>query len=211
MVQTNVLNDQEVVPARSDRRRKTMAVLAGGLVLGVGAAITLAAWNDSEFVAGSFGSGAFDLEGSIDGIDFVHELEGPLTLDFDADLLSPGAVVSVPFSVQLSDASSYGADVAIKSIGTGAIAGLLRYRVVQTADFDADCSSAASGTELVPNVSAASSSQAAAFSLTSAGAGGRKNLCFVVTAGADLSQSLDGTVTWEFLATSTGPLPIPQP
>ncbi|WP_427996674.1 SipW-dependent-type signal peptide-containing protein, partial [Xanthomonas hortorum] len=30
-------------------RRKIYAVLAGGLVVGVGSALTLAAWNDSEF------------------------------------------------------------------------------------------------------------------------------------------------------------------
>lgn len=29
--------------------RKVRAILAGGLVLGVGAAVVLAAWNDSEF------------------------------------------------------------------------------------------------------------------------------------------------------------------
>jgi len=34
--------------------RRLRAVLAGGLVLGVGAALTLAAWNDAEFATGSF-------------------------------------------------------------------------------------------------------------------------------------------------------------
>ena len=41
---------------RRRRRRSRMirAILAGGLVLGVGTAVTLAAWNDSEFVTGTF-------------------------------------------------------------------------------------------------------------------------------------------------------------
>ncbi|WP_255808456.1 SipW-dependent-type signal peptide-containing protein [Leucobacter aridicollis] len=46
---------------------KARALLAGGLVLGVGAAVTLAAWTDNEWVRGVFGTGTFGIEGSKDG------------------------------------------------------------------------------------------------------------------------------------------------
>ncbi|MGO2139648.1 MAG: SipW-dependent-type signal peptide-containing protein [Leucobacter sp.] len=46
---------------------KARALLAGGLVLGVGAAVTLAAWTDNEWVRGVFGTGTFGIEGSTDG------------------------------------------------------------------------------------------------------------------------------------------------
>ena len=39
---------------RRSRSRMIRAILAGGLVLGVGTAVTLAAWNDSEFVTETF-------------------------------------------------------------------------------------------------------------------------------------------------------------
>jgi len=57
--------------ATTTTRRKVRAVLAGGLVLGVGAAVTLAAWNDSEFATGTFTAGTFNLEGSTDGTTFT--------------------------------------------------------------------------------------------------------------------------------------------
>lgn len=37
-------------------RNKILAVLAGGIVLGVGATVTLASWNDSEYAFGGNGS-----------------------------------------------------------------------------------------------------------------------------------------------------------
>ena len=51
-------------------RRKVLAVLAGGLVLGVGTAVTLAAWNDSEFATGDFAAGTFVFQGSTDNETF---------------------------------------------------------------------------------------------------------------------------------------------
>ncbi|XSS44541.1 SipW-dependent-type signal peptide-containing protein [Propionibacteriaceae bacterium Y1685] len=39
--------------------RKFRAALAGGLVLGIGAVVTLAAWTDDENAAGQFSAGTF--------------------------------------------------------------------------------------------------------------------------------------------------------
>ncbi|NLG54199.1 MAG: hypothetical protein GX542_00865, partial [Rhodococcus sp.] len=41
---------------RERNRRKRKAILASGIVLGVGAVITLAAWNDSVWGTGAFGT-----------------------------------------------------------------------------------------------------------------------------------------------------------
>ncbi|SFH86076.1 hypothetical protein E3O11_09355 [Cryobacterium levicorallinum] len=55
---------EQFVDSRQKRNRRIRAVLAGGLVLGLGAAVTLAAWNDSEFARGSFAASGFNLVGS---------------------------------------------------------------------------------------------------------------------------------------------------
>ena len=57
--------------AKDLRRRRIYAVLAGGLVLGVGTAVTLAAWNDSEFAKSTFTAGSFVFQGSTDGTAFA--------------------------------------------------------------------------------------------------------------------------------------------
>ncbi|MFN3340157.1 MAG: SipW-dependent-type signal peptide-containing protein, partial [Dietzia sp.] len=42
---------------KQDRARKRKALLAGGVVLGLGAAVTLAAWSDDVFANGIFNTG----------------------------------------------------------------------------------------------------------------------------------------------------------
>lgn len=67
----------DTVTPTTRNRRKVLAVLAGGLVLGVGAAITLAAWNDSEFATGTFTAGSFNLQGSTDGTTYAEHTAAP--------------------------------------------------------------------------------------------------------------------------------------
>lgn len=101
---------------RSRKAPKVRAVLAGGLVRGIGAAITLAAWNDSEFVEETFTAGAFNLKGSTDGTTFTENpVAAPALLGFTATTanISPGDVASAPFAVRLDAASTYGATVTV--------------------------------------------------------------------------------------------------
>ena len=84
--------------------RKARAIAAGGAVLGVGAAVTLAAWSDSEFAQGTFASGQFGIQGSADGqaYDDHTTAEGALTLTFDdvdvdADAMQPGQTVTADY------------------------------------------------------------------------------------------------------------------
>ncbi|MDR6905956.1 putative ribosomally synthesized peptide with SipW-like signal peptide [Agromyces sp. 3263] len=211
-MQTATRNESTTSPARpGDRRRKMLAILAGGLVLGVGAAVTLAVWNDSEFATGTFGSGQFELEGSLDGTAFSSSETAPgkpLAFAVDADLLSPGAVVYAPFAVQLSSDSTYEASVDLASTTSGTIGAELTYSLYDVgATFGATCSAATppSGTALVTDQPVASPTPAAVFELTAVT--DPVNLCFVVTASSTLPAAQTGTVTWEFLGESTDPLP----
>ncbi|MDV8001455.1 SipW-dependent-type signal peptide-containing protein [Rhodococcus sp. IEGM 1408] len=54
---------------KMNRRKKTRAIMASGLVLGVGAAVTLAAWSDTAWGVSQFGTGdsAFNIQASFDG------------------------------------------------------------------------------------------------------------------------------------------------
>jgi predicted ribosomally synthesized peptide with SipW-like signal peptide len=195
---------------RTDRRRMLLAVLAGGVVLGVGTAVTLAVWNDSEFATGTFASGQFDLQGSTDGATFDSSPTAPgktLSFQLDADTLSPDAVVYAPFAVQLSTDTDYEASVTLAQTIGGAIGTDLTYSVYEVAGFGATCSAATppSGTPLVADRAADAAGSVPAFDLDAAAA--PINLCFVVTAGDDLPQGATGTITWEFDGTSGDPLP----
>jgi predicted ribosomally synthesized peptide with SipW-like signal peptide len=187
----------------------TRAVLAGGVVLGVGAAVTLAVWNDSEYAQGTFTAGAFNLEGSTDGTTFSdHNTSGTaaaLTFTVNPTDLAPDDIVYAPFAVRLAAGTTDDSTVAFQTpAGTGTLTGLT-YSVYETSAFGCSATNLPDGTELITDAAFAAT-PSATFDLT-AGTGGvagtAQNLCFVVTAGADLTQAQTGTATWQLLATST--------
>lgn len=197
--------------ASKTRSRKFKAILAGGIVLGVGAAVTLAAWTDDEWAEGVFGAGSFNVEGSTDGTEFNdHESSGgaaQLSFKLDGgDNLSPGDTVAAPFVLRLDGATSYDATVALTSAaGSGGNTGALTYEIVQVASAGA-CSATATGTSIVAAGTALNSTgDAVDFDLT-AGSGNATGaplaLCFKVTADDDLEQGQDTTAQWQFTATS---------
>lgn len=195
----------------SARGRKVRAILAGGLVLGVGAAVTLAAWTDQEWAVGSFGAGSFNIEGSTTGEEASftdHESPaGAATLGFEvgAGNLSPGDTVAAPFVLRTDETTTYDATVALTSaIGEGANAANLTYGITQVAGV-ADCVEGATGTAVVPAGTALDSVTGANEFTLAAGdgaAGAPVTLCFQVTAGEGLTQGDPGTANWEFTATS---------
>lgn len=196
--------------SRTDTKRKVRALLAGGVVLGVGAAVTLAAWTDQEWAVGNFAAGSFNIEGSTDGTTFIdHDSEGgAAVLDFqvDADNLSPTDTVAAPFVLRTDAATSYPATVELTSAaGTGDNAPNLTYGIVQVDDVGA-CTPDATGTEIVPAATSLDSIAGAAGFALEAGADGTAGapvvLCLQVTAGEDLEQGVTGTASWEFTATS---------
>lgn len=68
--------------------RKARAIAAGGAVLGLGTAITLAAWSDNEWAKGTFSTAQFGIEGSntsaTDGFSNHTTSDAALALDFGA-------------------------------------------------------------------------------------------------------------------------------
>lgn len=191
---------------RARTRRKVMAVLAGGLVLGVGAAITLAAWNDSEFATGNFAAGTFDLEGSTDGTTFSDHASAPgasLTFQVAADRLTPDATVYHLYSIKLGSNSNYGADVAVTSAGTGTIAPNVSYSITDIgAATTCDAAAVAAGTNVVPADTTATLATADPVGSLAALAD-QLNLCIAVTAESSIEQAQTGSITWEFTGTST--------
>lgn len=201
------------MPQSSTRSRKFKAILAGGIVLGVGAAVTLAAWTDNEWAEGTFGAGSFNVQGSTTGAEdsFTdHESsEGAASLSFDldgGDNLSPGDTVAAPFVLRLDGETSYDASVVLNNAaGSGDNPAALTYEIVTVADAAA-CSASATGDSIVPAGTALGSMAGAQdFALTAgadAAAGAPVTLCFKVTADDTLAQGQDTTAQWQFTATS---------
>ncbi len=193
---------------RRRRSRMVRAILAGGLVLGIGAAVTLAAWNDSEYVTGSFQAGRFNLEGSTtNGTTFTEHATpgtaGTLTFTLNPTTLSPGDVVYAPFAVRLDATTTNNANVTLAATTTGTVTNLT-YELIAPTAFG--CTSTTTGTSIVPALTPVSTAApTGTFTLTHGAsvAGPAVNLCFKVTAGT-VAQGQTGTVTWQFLATSTG-------
>ncbi|MET0819476.1 MAG: SipW-dependent-type signal peptide-containing protein [Aeromicrobium sp.] len=199
--------------ASPDRRllsRRVRAILAGGLVLGIGAAVTLAAWNDSEFATGTFGSGSFGIEGSTNGTAFAdHPAEGSaagLTFEVSAGDLAPEEPVYAGFAVQLAAGSTTAATVDISASSAAAIAPSLTYSVVRTTAFGCTAATFAAGTALVTDAATTASTAADIFTLAAVTT--PTNLCFKVTPAASLPQGVaGGPVVWELAAESTTTLP----
>lgn len=90
---------------RENRSRFTRlrAVLAGGLVLGVGVTATLAPWTDEEHAAGGFAAGTFSIVGSANGTDYRDHPSAPgaaLNFTLAPNAMVPGATVYAVYSVK---------------------------------------------------------------------------------------------------------------
>lgn len=96
-------------PATADnairRRTVTKLVLAAIAVLGIGAAVTVAAWTDDAWFTAEASTGEVELSGSIDGETFVPaDEEGTLVIALDAEEnlanLVPNETRSVPLWIR---------------------------------------------------------------------------------------------------------------
>ena len=201
------ISEREKTEHTRKRAGIVRAILAGGLVLGVGAAVTLAAWNDSEFATGAFGAGSFNLEGqeTIAAGFSDHETApgAPLAFVVEPLNLAPEDVVYAPFAVRLDADTTSDAVITLSSTGAGPNVANLTYEVLTTTDFECDADT--TGDVLVAAGAVPTTAGAATFSLAEgagAVAGAPVNLCLIVTAGAGLIEGADATVTWQFAAES---------
>lgn len=204
---SNTTTSSAVETERGRRHRKVAAILAGGLVLGIGTMATLASWNDSEYAAATFTSGTFKLQGSADGSTFSdHAAAGDAaSLGFTTgfDNLTPTDTVYAPFAVRLTADTTNDATVKVTNPATTGDVSHLSYSLIETSSFGCDATS--TGTRLISDAAVGTAAGAQTFDLSvgQAGADGTAvNLCFIVTAGSDLVQDQAGTSTWQFQAVS---------
>lgn len=206
--------------SRSTTSKRVRALLAGGLVLGVGATVTLAAWNDSEFARGTFTAATFNLEGSTTsgttGFGEHPAAGSAAALSFTVPFsnLSPTSVVYAPFWVRLAANTSTAANLAVTSIASSDTGGpnsaQLGYKIFRLATVTDACNAAnvasltaiASGTTVASGAVTSTAVPLAIGSPVTA-AGAAENLCFVVTAASGLIQGGVTTTTWQLTATST--------
>jgi predicted ribosomally synthesized peptide with SipW-like signal peptide len=203
---------------RVRHRLRLRALLAGGLVLGIGATVTLAAWSDSEYTAATFTSGRFGILGGSNGGSFADHPTSPgPTLVFSPVLTGvyPGSGAGFT-SVQIRTASvaSGGFDsvagvvrLQTSTAATGNLAAALVY-AVRVMPSGALCNEAlfsnAAAPVIVPNatpLTTAVAASAANVQTLPAAAGGTVSYCIRIelpTAAADNAQNGTATVTWQF-------------
>lgn len=201
---------QEAIILRR-RRRKARALLAGGLVLGVGGAVVLAAWTDDEFVTGLFSAGQFNLEGSVDGSTYAdHDTAGSaatLSFSLPVDELAPEETVYAGFWVRLAAGTTNPADLSLVGLtGTGTAVAELDYAIYPLAA-GATCGAAtATGTPLAAGSlddTAVTSTSVSLSAPVAPAAGVAQQLCFAVTSSAGLEQGTSATGVWQFTAASS--------
>lgn len=186
------------------------ALLAGALVLGVGGTLTLAAWTDTEYAAGTFATSTFGIVGSVDGVAYAdHPTEGPAVLVFanTPGAMSPGTTVFSRFLVKTTNSTNVAGTVTLT--GPASVAGLaaaLTYgvKVIPAANACTQATYDASTTVVVPSTSALTVGASGSQALVAGGAS-PVAYCFAVTLPAGAPNSLQGqtaTVPWKFTATS---------
>lgn len=206
------------------RTRQAKALLAGGLVLGVGAAVTLATWTDEAYVEATFGTSSFNVQvrteesaGWVEG-----PADAPARLEFAmplAERLTPGDTVYAPVSLRTDETSVAGSvtlagadPLGSPTAGEQALFEALTYRVVTLPDGAScgpDAVSAASPDAVLVDGGLTAGSPAGAVELGAQGAA-PVDLCFAVTlpreAGAGTAlQNQQVTPVWELAAVSADP------
>ena len=175
------------------------------MVLGVGVAITLAAWTDTEVATGSFQAGGnFGIEATKNGADWLDysTTETALALSFgdSAIALKPSEPVYAKYGIRLKNNSAYYADIegAVTNNSGALIAGLeVEYK--ELTSWSGDCSATTTDgfSEEIPDIDLVSAKET-------------RFICIKITPQTSIAASQQGTLTWTFTATSTGDRTIPQ-
>jgi predicted ribosomally synthesized peptide with SipW-like signal peptide len=187
-------------------RRKIAAVLAGGLVLGVGTMATLASWNDSEFASATFTAGKFIFEGAADQSTFSDHanVSAPAALTFSAPFsnMTPNDVVYAGYAVRLGTGTTNNATVTVTNTATG---NFDQYQYTLFTTSTAGCSAAAVPTSTVVTANDLGSGTGT-FAVTKNASvslpGATTFLCFKITADATMAQASTSTITWKLQAIS---------
>jgi predicted ribosomally synthesized peptide with SipW-like signal peptide len=225
-----ILEESEV---RRVRRRKPRgrlrAILAAMGVLGIGAAVTLAAWTDTEWIFGGtdngpgVGTSSFNIQQNVNDVAGWRDGQtegtaGKLNFPVNATALSPGTVVYAGVSLRAAAGSIAGTAVlngATAASGSSTTLFTTLTYQAKTGVTQANCTAAGfagNGSALVPAGTALSTGSGATTFALPAGAssavpGAQVDVCFAITMPASAtSQSLQGlaaTPVWNFVATSS--------
>lgn len=202
---------QRGADARTWRRsRRVRALLSAGLVLGVGAAATLAAWNDAEHSSASFEAGTFGIVGSTSGTTFSeHPAADPAELSFSPGVaaLAPGDSVYALFSVRTIPGSVAGtvrlSAAGVNSTGLGQ---WLTYSVRTIDSLTCNAAAFAGGNPNgLPQGESLTTSASGTRTLAADGAE-QMNFCFEVTLPTSAPNHAQGTgvnANWTFSAQSS--------
>jgi predicted ribosomally synthesized peptide with SipW-like signal peptide len=198
--------------ARRSRHFRLRAALAGGLVLGVAAAVTVASWTDSEFSKSTLTTSTFATQSSADGVAFASNPASPgATLAFAATAMAPTVSSFALFDVRTTAATTVAGTVQLTgATATGTLAPALEYRAIRTTTSTTCNAAAFSGTATF--VAGGASTYLAATTVPGtpvasplALGGGVIRFCFDIRVKAGAANSLQGataTVTWQFAAAS---------
>lgn len=194
---------------------RVRALFAGALVLGFGATLTLASWNDSEFGQGSFTASAFDTESSTDGSGTwaSHASSPGATLAFAASAMEPSKSFYSWINVRTTAATTVGGTIELADAATtGTLPSVVEYRAVRTSTSSSTCDATAftAGADYIAggNSSYIASNTVPGTPVTEtlqAASGNTLRFCFdirVTASSPSSTQGTTGTVTWHFAATS---------
>lgn len=191
---------------------RVRALLAGAIVLGVGATLTLAAWTDQEVASGSFTASTFGLQGAVNGGVFSEHSDSgsaaTLTFSDAAVGMSPGSVKYVTYSVRTTSATSVAGTVTfVPPAFAGELAPVLRYGVSVIPTTTCNAGNFAAGTIIVAAGSVLTQTPSLAQPLAATGAS-QTNYCIAVNMVSDVQvatnayQGKSANGTWTFTATS---------
>lgn len=199
---------RDLTPERRRRFTRLRAVLAGGLVLGVGTTATLAAWTDEEHTSGSFTAGTFSIVGSANGSDFSDHPTAPgasLVFTVTPDAMAPGTTAFALYSVKTADSSVAGSVQLTADEGNAnGLGSYLRYGVNTVAGTACNATTFAAGTPVVDTGTVLTTGSTAKGALAAGGAS-TTNYCFAVTLPTTAPNAAQGTTLtgrWVFAATA---------
>lgn len=205
-------------PRRRPRLARARAILAGALVLGVGATVTLASWVDNENATGTFTTSTFNTESSPNGTTWADNTASPgAALTVNAGAISPGYAAAAPFAIRGKTTSIAGtATLAAPALtGDAGLGAALQYRAYVTSSA-ANCVTAPTAGQVttwlvgsagpVALSTAVAANSTALAAATSTAAGVPTWFCFVLSLPTGAPNSLQGataSATWHFTTTST--------
>jgi predicted ribosomally synthesized peptide with SipW-like signal peptide len=184
---------------------KVRAALAGGLVFGLVAGLTVASWTDAERVGATFSASTFDLQTSLNAAAYTSASSATVSVEG----VYPGSPVYISLKVKTAAVSTAGSVTLAAAADSTGLDAVLRYRIVRTSS---TCDAAAFTTSFVVGGAASYQQVSAALAATPAiavTANGATELAYCIELGmpatgvAQSNAGTSGTVTWNIIGTSS--------